>query len=343
MHSESPESLSAAAFKRFVLRLIALIALVLSSAALADSLFEGSPFCGFQSECDQVVYSSYGNLGGIPLTVIGCMSFGSFLLLTLIPSARAATWIRPAAILAGVCGLGLIGVQWRILGHFCQLCLFVDLTAIMLAVVEFALPGSSAKWNRSSYSRWQWWILGGGLMTIAPLWYSWTQPPPKVPQEVMAYRQPGRISVVIVTDFDCPYCRIAHPIVERFLQENRNTLHVVRLAFPVQDQPQGQIAARAFFAAAAQGKDVEMAASLFATTELTPEYCRQQAERLGLNLDAFDRVVQESSTGEHLDNIRQWATSSGQKGLPLIWIQNEVIVGIPTPEKLMAALRRASD
>jgi uncharacterized membrane protein len=328
-------------YQRAALRLLALLGLALSAVLLVDHLTVRPAFCGFHSGCDTVIFSPYGRPLGVPLPLLGLAAFGLFLVLTLIPHRRAAALVGPAALLAGVVGLGLILVQVLLLRQTCPLCLLADAAALGMAAVILgspprgeAVPPSSA-WGIAG------WLTAGVLAVAAPPLWVWLRPTPPVPAQVQAQWVEGKITVVELTDFGCKPCRQANPLVEEFVRRQGKRVRLVRLVLPLPEHVHSREAARAYLAADTQGRGAGMADALFAAEDHSAGACRRLAETLGLDLAAYDRMVSDPATDAALDATAAWVKESGLRGLPLVWVQDQLLVGVPTPEALTAAYRRA--
>jgi hypothetical protein len=84
-----------------------------------------------------------------------------------------------------------------------------------------------------------------------------------------------------------------------------------------------------------------MASALFAAQDRSPAACRQLAQALRLDMKAYDRVVLDPATDSELYDTVHWVRATGLPGLPLVWIQEQVLQGVPSPQALRDALRRA--
>jgi predicted DsbA family dithiol-disulfide isomerase/uncharacterized membrane protein len=325
--------------KLTALRLLALVALAASAAGLVDLLRPTPFFCGLQSSCDHVTGSSFGHLAGVPLPIVGLVAFGLFFALTLFPSSWTASLLGPMALLAGVSGLVLLILQALVLRRYCRPCLVVDACAMLLAVVYLAGPqGDSSFSRRPRHSLW----VGLALAAVGvPVAWSWLQPAPPAPQEVKALWMPGKITLVLVTDFECPACRQIHPALTALLQEHGEKVHLVRLVLPLPQNPNARHAARAYWCAAEEGKGDAMAEALFNASDLSAAGCEQLAAHLGLDLAKYRQRVAEPATDEKIDTATTWVLQTSAQALPILWVQDQVLVGAQTSESLQAALDRA--
>jgi protein-disulfide isomerase len=100
----------------------------------------------------------------------------------------------------------------------------------------------------------------------------------------------ARLTLVEYGDYQCPYCRRAHPLVLRLLKELGSELRFVFRHFPLQEiHAQAVTAAISAEAAARQGKFWPMHDLLFENQDRFHEKTifLDLAEELGLHLDQF--------------------------------------------------------
>ncbi|MFM7058788.1 MAG: vitamin K epoxide reductase family protein [Planctomycetota bacterium] len=332
-------------FRVVAFRLISLVAIVVCMAILVDYFRSTPAFCGFRAGCEEVIRSAYGRPLGVPLPVVGLLAFTVFFFLTLIPASRPGRLLGPLAILAGLIGLGLVAVQVFLLHQTCPLCLAVDAAAMLLAAVE---PGLSQPTKISEEEEpptplkpnvWAWIGLAVVVMAV-PLVWSLAEPAPEVPTQVQSHWMADTINVVEITNFTCPYCRQTHPVLEAFLDEQGGRVHFVRLVVPLEYHDNDRSAARAYLAAEQQGRGEPMADALFATDDRSPEALHKLAEQIGLDLEQFDADMVNPALDKQIDHTTRWVEAADHAGLPQIWIQNILLVGVQTPKSLQAALGR---
>ena len=324
-----------------LLRAILLVAILGSAASLADDSFDTAPFCGFESGCDAVTGTEYGRPLGLPLAAVGLAAFGVLFALTLFPATGSFVLVSPLAALGGACGLGLIGIQAFVLERFCPLCLLVDGCAVAGAVI--ALRGRV--WRSAGTSISQWgraaWGAGAIVVAVGPFFIGLLiqagEPP--VPDVVMAQWTDGAVTLVEMTDFDCHACRQSEPILAAFRQTHPE-VRFVRMVAPAPLHTYARPTGRAYLAARAQGKGEEMARLLLATSNCGPELCRQLAINLGLDMTKYDQAITDPTTDAEMDANIGAAMTVGT-GLPMVWVQGVWIQGVPKPNTLALALKRA--
>jgi uncharacterized membrane protein/predicted DsbA family dithiol-disulfide isomerase len=327
-------------WQRIALRLATLVGIAACGALLSDD-YAGSPaFCGFHGGCDLVTESVYGRPFGVPLPAVGLAAFALCLGLTFWPGCVGAVQVRLLAILAGILGLGLILVQLVVLGQVCRLCMVADMAALGMAAVALLggrwvdAPGDCSRRGRLL------WGSAAVLAAVVPLEVARLWPTPTVPQQVQALWVPGKITIVEVTDFDCPHCRRANAALTDLVHRQGDRVHLVRLAAPMPQHANARHAARAYLCAMAQGKAEPMAEALFAAADLSPPACRRLAQGLGLDMGQYDRCLAAAATDAQLDATVAWAKAAGS-GLPLLWVQDQLLVGGHSAHALWTAWRRA--
>lgn len=319
-------------------RLLILVGLAVSSALVADHVFEVGAFCGFDDPCRAVASSAYGEVVGVPLSVIGVVGFAGLFALTLVPARWAVGLLRILSAVAGLAGLALLVIQFAVLRQTCPLCLVVDTGSVALAVVLLVrrpAPVGGA-WLAARVFGWSWAGLAAGL---APLFWAAAHLPAAAPEQVRAHWVSGKITMVAVSDFDCPHCQHAAPIVDAWLQKHPE-VRFVRLVCPMTSVFNSWPPALAYLAAVRQGKGEEMARALYAAADRERHTCRRIAERVGLDMAAYDRDIADPALTAEAQRTAKWVKETDM-GLPFFWIQDELVAGTPRPERLDRALERA--
>jgi uncharacterized membrane protein len=329
-------------WKLLALRGISVLALAACGALLADYLIYGSGFCGARGGCREVISSAYGRPLGVPLPAVGLAGFGLFLGLTLFPQRRSFALVAPLAGLAGVAGLGLILLQILVLRQTCWLCLIVDGLALGLAAVAVGNLPSQPLMVGLSRGHCLGWVAVAALAATAPPVWAWLHSNHPVPDLVKDQWVAGKVNVVVMMDFDCPHCHQADLVLRVFRREHGEGVHFARLVAPLPSHRQSRTAGRAYLAALAQGPEQgeAMAAALVDAPGRDAEQCRLLAGSRALDLAAYDKAVSDPALDAQLDAPLAWVKAHDE-GLPLIWVQDRLIRGVPTVEQLQAAVRRA--
>lgn len=146
------------------------------------------------------------------------------------------------------------------------------------------------------------------------------------------------ISLIEYTDFQCPYCAIAAPELERFQADFSNRVNLVIRHFPlISIHDKALPSAQAAEAAGAQGKFFEMhdllyqEQSVWSAEDYTVEkfeiYAQEAAQKLGLDIEKFNADYKDAAIKTKIDNSYKEATETlNLTGTPTVFM---VINGIP--------------
>ncbi|MEO6574883.1 MAG: DsbA family protein [Polyangiaceae bacterium] len=153
------------------------------------------------------------------------------------------------------------------------------------------------------------------------------------------------VTLVEYGDYECPFCRSAHLVVQTVLPRLGNQVRYVFRHFPLtQLHPRALPAALATEAAAAQGKLWSMHATLFEhQTALEDEDLLGYAEALGLDLRRFASDMQNQTGLAKVRNDFRSGVRIGVSGTPTFFIDGYRFDGRwDDPALLIAALRIAA-
>lgn len=128
------------------------------------------------------------------------------------------------------------------------------------------------------------------------------------------------VTLVIFTDFECPYCSKAAPLMEEVLEKNPETVKIVFKNMPLSFHQNAQPAALAALAANQQGKFWQMHDALFAAGKLSADKINSIAQEVGLDMERFnkDRVGQVAQ--QALDKDLRDAQEAGVNSTPTIYV-----------------------
>ncbi len=129
------------------------------------------------------------------------------------------------------------------------------------------------------------------------------------------------VSIVVFTDFQCPYCRKLPPVIAEVMEKNKGRVKLYFKNMPlISIHPQAERAARAGIAAAQQGKFWEMHDKLFAAKTLNKEVIDGFARELGLDMEKFTADAKSQETTEKLRADLLEGQRNGVDGTPYIFI-----------------------
>ena len=310
-----------------ILLRVALLVSLLASAALFVDYSGAQAFCGVQTGCGAVKGSAFSSIMGIPLPVIGLGVFSGLYGLALWASRPRHPEIL--AVMAGITGLGAvfyIGLQLFVIKAICAWCMGVDGGAIVAAICAMLLTRRESE-DEPTPLRFLWAGLAIAVLG-APLFWRTPAPTVSVPEPIAALYEEGKVNVVMFTDFECPFCRLMHPIVEEARKAHPDRIHLVRIMKPLRGHPGAEPAALAYLCTPAELRDA-MADRLYAgsSEELTPRGVVLIGEELGLEPSELARCMASEQTRSRLADDDALFTEAKDRGLPSLFVQDELVQG----------------
>lgn len=135
------------------------------------------------------------------------------------------------------------------------------------------------------------------------------------------------ITIVEFSDYQCPYCARAEPLVAEAVAAYPDQVRVVFKHYPlVSIHPQAMPAALAATAAGKQGKFWEMHEKLFANQRaLAPEQIREYARQLNLDLARFDADLASDEVKTAVRRDIALAQRLGVRGTPTIFVNGRLL------------------
>ena len=151
------------------------------------------------------------------------------------------------------------------------------------------------------------------------------------------------VTLVEYGDYECPYCGAAYPIIKEVQARMGRRLRFVFRNFPITtSHPHAEQAAEAAEAAATQGKFWQMHDLLYANQRrLRDQDLRAYAEKLGLDVERFDKELAEHVHAERIHEDFLSGVRSGVNGTPTFYINGARHDGSYELEPLLRALERA--
>src|SRR5205085_5747265 len=129
------------------------------------------------------------------------------------------------------------------------------------------------------------------------------------------------VTVVEFTDYQCPSCAAAQPVLEKLITEYGDRVRFVVRDFPLQMHPEARKAAEAAEAARAQDKYWDFTAILFRNqSALKPEQLKQYAQVIGLDRAKFDAALDSSTFADKVDRDLIDGQKFGVTGTPTFFV-----------------------
>lgn len=129
------------------------------------------------------------------------------------------------------------------------------------------------------------------------------------------------VTIVEFSDFECPFCGRAHPLLTELMRELDGQVKVVFRHYPLSGHPRAMPAARAAVAAGQQGKFWEMTDLLFEHQRaLEDDDLERYAQQLGLDMERFHTDLHSPETQAAVERDREEGRRLGIEGTPTFFI-----------------------
>jgi predicted DsbA family dithiol-disulfide isomerase len=127
------------------------------------------------------------------------------------------------------------------------------------------------------------------------------------------------VTVVVWSDFECPHCRLAMPLLEAAFEKQSPKVRLVHKFYPLPAHPHAEPAARAAIAALNQGRYWEMERLLFNNQRaLEAADITRYARSLDLDMTRFEADLVSPETSAHLERDRAAGKAAKIAGTPHI-------------------------
>lgn len=148
------------------------------------------------------------------------------------------------------------------------------------------------------------------------------------------------LEIVEFSDFECPYCAGARPVLDSLLTTHAAAVRLVFRHYPLPAHPHAQRAAEAAVEADRQGAFWAYADLLFAHRErLTATDLVGYADSLGLDGGAFARALREGTHAAVVQRDVRLGRSLAVSGTPTFFVNGFRLVGTPPLWVFEEALR----
>ena len=151
----------------------------------------------------------------------------------------------------------------------------------------------------------------------------------------------AKVTIVEWSDFQCPFCARAAPLVEQIRQAYPKDVRFVFLHYPLPMHPDAPTAARAGVAAQAQGKFWPMHDWMYAhQRELDSASLEKAAGSLGLDVAKFKAAMGSPATEARVKADMQAAQAIGVSATPTFFVNGREHVGGMPFEQLKTEIDR---
>jgi protein-disulfide isomerase len=144
--------------------------------------------------------------------------------------------------------------------------------------------------------------------------------PFKVDERTCLGPSSAKVTFVEFSDFECPFCAAARPVLEEFVKARPNT-RLCWAAFPLQQHPNANLAGQAVLFARDAGKFWAMHDALFDNQlSISPEFIRSLLAKLGLDVKAFDKAVAANKYLDELNASKEAGKNAGVESTPSLYV-----------------------
>lgn len=335
----------------FLLRTACLVALGTSVALLVDYVRPDPSFCSLGSGCSAVRSSGFGYIplgfGELPVPMLGVLAFGLLFAATHIRDVTTRSRVVPALSYAVALG-ALVFIALQILiGHFCSLCMTVDVSALVAGLSGHMLRGARfSEAEKSAGSRLalplRSWILLVLVAALAPLFYPLLVRTSEVPGVIRGMYEPGQITVLEFFDFQCPHCQHLSPrLAELVAEEPGFSLKYGYTPLPA--QPESRVAARMAICAGEQGKEKEVVSRFFEKLEFSEAALSQMAREIVPDDEKFSACLASNRPDARIEADTASIKEAGFLGLPTTYVGGIRILGSQEDLQYRDAFRRVRE
>ena len=131
----------------------------------------------------------------------------------------------------------------------------------------------------------------------------------------------AKVTLTEFSDFECPFCGKARPMLETFIKENAKKARLCWMAFPLPQHPNATPAGQAVLYARDHGKFWQMHDALFENqTKLNLELIKQLGKKVGLTQPDFEKLFGTTRYVSDLDASRNQGRTAGVDSTPTLFL-----------------------
>jgi protein-disulfide isomerase len=150
----------------------------------------------------------------------------------------------------------------------------------------------------------------------------------------------AKVTLMEFSDFECPYCSAARPVLEKFVKESEPKVRLCFAPFPLPAHPHAMQAAQAALYARDHGKFWPMHDALFEKqSQLSDETIRGLAEKLGMSRADLGKALESGKLRVEVEASTQLGVSAGVDGTPAIFVNGRRLSLLISPEVLSITLQ----
>jgi len=136
------------------------------------------------------------------------------------------------------------------------------------------------------------------------------------------------IELIEFSDFQCPYCLRAHPVIKQVLSTYGDKIRFVYRNYPLPNHPNARPAAEAAQCAAEQGKFWPYHDRLFADqSKLANDDLKRTAAELGMNAGQFNACFDTHKYQARIEADVRAGNEAGVSGTPAFYVNGRMLTG----------------
>ncbi|HME06743.1 MAG TPA: DsbA family protein [Bryobacteraceae bacterium] len=135
------------------------------------------------------------------------------------------------------------------------------------------------------------------------------------------------VTIVEYADYECPYCQVAEPILQKVLAENQGKVDLIYKDVPLPMHAHAQKASEAALCAGDQGKFWEYHDHLYATKQFELQQLKAGARQLKLDGESFDKCLDAGDHAEKVKGTLKEGQQFGLEGTPSFFVNGRFVSG----------------
>ena len=149
------------------------------------------------------------------------------------------------------------------------------------------------------------------------------------------------VTVVVFSDFQCPYCRQAAVAIKPLLQEYAAVVRFIFKQMPLAIHPDAFRAAQASVCAQEQGRFWEYHDLLFGAGDLSERTLKKYASDLGLINNGFNECMASEASAAMVRKDMVEARQADVQGTPTFFVNGRIVRGMKSGEDLKRVIDQA--
>lgn len=135
----------------------------------------------------------------------------------------------------------------------------------------------------------------------------------------------ARVTIIEFSDFECPYCRSAQPLIRAVVKRWPAQVRHVFKHFPLDQHAHAMLAARAAVCAERQDRFWPVHDTIFAAQEVSEALIRKAASGAGLRMPEFNECLKSEETEGHVRKDMLVGRTAGVTGTPAFFVNGRLV------------------